>query len=397
MGTVRKKPSGSWEARYRDPAGRTRGKSFRTKREAERFLERTGADMQRGDWLDPRAARTTFRSWATDWMATKVNLREGTRVGYESLLEAHVLPAFSDMPAGRIDKLAVQGWVAALTKAGLGAGTVRNAFGVLRQVLGAAVDGGALRNNPCFGVDLPRVTREEMFFATHDEIAALADAIAHPVDEDGKPAGPYEQYALLVKLDAYTGLRFGELAALRRRRVDIKGRRIQVAEAVREVDGRLVYTSTKTYETRSVPLPGFLVEALADHLAGLPDDPDQFVFTSPDGGPLRNGNFRTRHFVPAVQQAGLSEGFRIHDVRHTFAAFLIAEGGHPLAVTKRLGHSSIQVTHDRYGHLFKHLEEGLTDALDAAGRAARRPDPPASSATDATIHPIGEERKRRAR
>ncbi|NNN21811.1 MAG: site-specific integrase [Acidimicrobiales bacterium] len=371
VGSIRKKPSGNWEARYRDTYGRPRGKSFNTKREAQMYLQRVGADMQRGDWLDPRIARTTFAQWAEAWMATKVNLRGGTRVGYGSILETHVLPDFGTIAVGRIDKLMIKGWIAHKVATGVGPGTIRNAFGVLRQVLGGAVDGGALRINPCDGIDLPRVAREEMHFATHDQIATLANAIAHPEDEKGRRKGTFERYGLLVLLDAYTGLRFGEIAALRRKRIDIVNKRIDVTESVREVSGRLEYSATKTYETRSAPLPQFLVDSLADLLTKIPEDPEAFVFTSPDGEPLRNGNFRARHFKRAVSLAGLPDGFRIHDLRHTFAAFLVAEGAHPLAVTKRLGHSSIQVTHDRYGHLFPHLEADLTAALDAAGRAAR--------------------------
>ena len=371
MGSVRKRESGRWEARYRDIADRQRGKTFRTKREAEQFLERVGADIQRGDWIDPQAARTTFGAWATDWLATTVHLREGTKAGYESLLDNHILPAFGSVPVGRIDKLAVKAWVAERVKAGMGAGTVRNAFAVLRQVLDAAVDGGGLRRNPCHGVDLPRPKREEMHFASHDDIASLAQAVEHPVDARGRPRGDYPAYGLFVLLDAYTGLRFGEMAALRRKRVDILRRRIEVAESVDELNGRLIYTGTKTYETRSVPVPAFLAESLGAHMTTVAASPTSLMFTSPAGEPLRNGNFVARHFKPAVRQAGLPEGFRFHDLRHTHAAFLVAEGAHPLAIMKRLGHSSIQVTHDRYGHLFPHLEAGLTDALDVAGRAAQ--------------------------
>ena len=102
LGSIRKKESGSWEARYRDPNGRSRGKTFHTKREAQMFIQRVGADIQRGDWLDPQLARINFEQWAQDWLATKVNLRKGTMVGYESILGAHILPHFASLPVGRI-------------------------------------------------------------------------------------------------------------------------------------------------------------------------------------------------------------------------------------------------------------------------------------------------------
>jgi len=99
--------------------------------------------------------------------------------------------------------------------------------------------------------------------------------------------------------------------------------------------------------------------------------PDDLVFSSPEGGPLRHGNFYVRHFKPAVFRADLSSRTRYHDLRHSYASRLIAEGATALTVMRRLGHSSIKVTYDTYGHLLPEQEEALTDRLDAIGRAAR--------------------------
>jgi integrase len=123
-----------------------------------------------------------------------------------------------------------------------------------------------------------------------------------------------------------------------------------------------------------VGLPGFLVDALDHQLAGA--TPDMPVFTAPGGGPLRHGNFYNRIFKPTVQRTlpGELQNARFHDLRHTCAALLIAQGAHPKAIQHRLGHSSITVTLDRYGHLFPALDDALTDALDATYRAADRDD-----------------------
>jgi integrase len=106
------------------------------------------------------------------------------------------------------------------------------------------------------------------------------------------------------------------------------------------------------------------------NLAGRPRDPDGFVFTAPRGGPLRHNNFYQRIFCPALARAGLPAQVRFHDLRHTCAALLIAQGAHPKAIQAHLGHSSIQVTMDRYGHLFPDALEQLADRLDAARAAA---------------------------
>src|SRR4030095_1860803 len=147
-------------------------------------------------------------------------------------------------------------------------------------------------------------------FLTPAEVAALADVIRLP-------------YRALVLVGAYGGLRIGELAGLRRRRVDLLRGTVQVAEIVVEVQGVLHVGPPKTRASRrTVGLPRFVVEELAAHLAG-PGDPEGFVFTAPQGGPLRLLTFRTRVWRPAIRAAGL-EGLRIHDLRHTAVALWIA-------------------------------------------------------------------------
>jgi integrase len=141
---------------------------------------------------------------------------------------------------------------------------------------------------------------------------------------------------------------------------------VQVAESLAEVDGVLHFGDTKTHKVRTVLLPAFLREKLARHLdTYTPSAPDAVVFTSPTGAALRNGNFRSRVWKPAVAAAGLSSTLRIHDLRHTCASLLIAQGAPPLLVSRQLGHSSIQITQDRYGHLFPEQFTQLAEALDA--------------------------------
>ena len=117
------------------------------------------------------------------------------------------------------------------------------------------------------------------------------------------------------------------------------------------------------------PASGFLCDELVPLLAGKGQE--DFVFPGPEGGPLRHGNFCARHFKPAVGHADLPETVRFHDLRHSFAGFLIAGGAHPRAIMERMGHSSITVTLNTYGHILPGLEEQLTDAFDTRGRGAR--------------------------
>jgi integrase len=198
----------------------------------------------------------------------------------------------------------------------------------------------------------------KMRFLTPAEIARLADAI--------RPS-----YRALVLVGAYGGLRIGELAGLRRSRVDLLRGTVEVAEIVTEVGGQLRVGPPKTRASRrTVGLPRAVVEELAAHLAA-PAKPDALVFTAPKGGPLRVIAFRARIWRPATRTAGL-DGLRIHDLRHTAVALWIAAGANPKEVAARAGHTSVSFTLDRYGHLYPESDAALRDRLDAIYSAGER-------------------------
>jgi integrase len=356
---IKKLPSGRWEASYRDATGRERVKHHRTRTEADRWLTAVKDQLHRGDFVDPRQGRRRFAAWAAEWLATAAHVRPKTHAHYESILRVHVLPTFANTPVAAITSSDVRRFIAERVNVGAAPGTVRSARKVLRLVLATAVAEGAIRTNPCDGVRVPASPRAEMVFLTAEQVESLASRID-------------ARYATLVRLAAYTGLRAGEICALRVGRVDLDAGRITVAESVTEVPGHgLYFSEPKTYERRSVTLPAFLVDELAKHLTARPDDPDALVFTSPEGSTLNHKNFYRRHFKPAVNAAGLAANTRFHDLRHTCAALCIALGAHPKAIQERLGHSSITVTLDRYGHLFPELDESLTSKLDHLYRAVR--------------------------
>ncbi len=349
---VKRLSSGKWEASYRDPVGRERIKTCRTRAEADRWLAGVKTDMGRGDYIDPRLARSRFGEWAEEWLATTTHLKAKTRVDYEGMLRCHVLPAFRDRPIATIQQVDVRHFIAVMAESGAAAGTIRSARKVLRLVLATAQSAGAVKANPCDGVKVGQSPKDEMIFLTAEQVERLATSIRPPYDT-------------LVRFAAYTGLRAGEVGALRVGRLELLRGRVQVAESVTEVQGRgLVFGPTKTYERRAAPLLPSVRDELGAILAGRPADPAAFVFTAPEGGPLRHKNFYRRLFKPAVLAADLPQGTRFHDLRHTCAALMIALGAHPKAIQERLGHSSITVTLDRYGHLFPSLDEALTARLD---------------------------------
>ncbi len=139
---------------------------------------------------------------------------------------------------------------------------------------------------------------------------------------------------------------------------------LEVAESLAEVGGDLHFGPTKNYRNRVVTLPKFLREMLNHQLTYTAPEPEALLFTASNFSPMRNSNFSSNLWRPAVEAAGLPEGLRVHDLRHTAVAILISQGVHPEAIKRFLGHSSIMVTMDIYGHLFPSEQEALAKALD---------------------------------
>jgi integrase len=243
-------------------------------------------------------------------------------------------------------------FVANLTAKELAPATIKAIVLTTRQVFHQALLDGIIARSPFLGVEIPPDRhREEMCFLDADRVNVLAAAIKDP------------RYRTAVYVAAYGGLRAGELWALRPERVNILGRTIEVAESLSEFGGGVVAGPTKTGRVRTITVPRFLAEMLGEHIGRYSSE--GFVFTALHGGAIRHRNFMRRHFKPAVEDAeALPDGLRWHDLRHTCAALLITNGRHLEEVKDYLGHSSIRVTSDRYGHLFPKARAELADALD---------------------------------
>jgi integrase len=263
--------------------------------------------------VDPTRGRVQLVTVADEWLLSLVHLKPKTLVDYQSALRRHVLTHLGSVPVGKVDQRRVRRFIGDLLDAGVSPARVRKAVGVLKQILDLAVSDGLIRSNPCEGMKLPRMNQQEMYFLTADQVATLADAMPGT-------------YGLLVTFAAYTGLRAGEIAALRARHIDLENRRVMVVTAVSDVRGKLVEQDPKSYSSkRAVGLPSFLGAALGRYIAGATLHAP--VFTSPGGGPLRHGNFYNRIFKPTVQKTLPAElrKARFHDLRHTCAALLIAQ------------------------------------------------------------------------
>lgn len=348
MASVSRNPRGSgWQARWRDPGGRQRKKNFTRKVDAQRWLDQLQAERHRGQYIDPAAGKVRVKDVALSWSRGLGHLKESTASRYRGIVRHHVIPCFGTWPIGAVRHSDVRDWVHELSQSGLSAGTVRQAHRVLSLIFEEAVKDGRLAQNPARGVQLPRQARSDPRFLSPAEVGRLINATGGN--------------GLMIAVLAFCGLRFGELAALRVRRVNMLRHRLVIAESVTEVGGRLVWSTPKTHRSRSVPFPPSLAAAVEAQCAGK--CPDDLVFTAPEGGPLRMRNWRSRVFDPACRAAGLRD-LRPHDLRHTAASLAIGAGANVKAVQHMLGHASAAMTLDVYAGLFGDDLDTVAEALD---------------------------------
>ena len=290
-------------------------------------------------------------------MASRRSLADSTRTRDESLMRRWVIPHLGELELRHVTVEVLDEWVHHLDEIeGKAPATVRKAFQLAGAVLDRAVTLRKIPANPARvgeAVSLPAMDDNEMRFLSPAEVHELADAV---------PA----RYRALILTAAYTGLRWGELAGLRAKQLNLADKRLTVSESLSEVRGTHTFKAPKTAASRrTVALPSSLVEVLTAHLKKHPAVGNGLVFTDPEGGPLRRTNFRGRVWVPAVAKT-VGIPCRFHDLRHTHAAWLVAQGSHPKTIQARLGHASITTTLNVYGHLMPGMDEAAADALDAS-------------------------------
>ncbi|WP_341359076.1 tyrosine-type recombinase/integrase [Georgenia sp. M64] len=340
-----------WRARYRDAAGKEHVAHRARKVDAQRWLDAQTASLVRGDHVEPGRGRVALRAMAEPWRENP-NWTASTKARNESILEQHVLPRWGAVRLVDVEHEAVQAWVNELVAAGLAGGTVRKVVGVLAGVLQLAVKARRIAVNPARGVELPKQALTRRRYLTAAQVEAVADA----ADEWGD----------LVLVLAYCGLRIGEAAALRVRHVDMLRRRFRIEEAVTEVDGKLVWSSPKDHQRRSVPWPPFLTEDLAERLSGK--GRDDLVFPAARGGAVRVRNMRRDWFDLAAAAAGV-EGLTPHELRHTAASLAVSAGASVLALQRMLGHDKASTTLNVYSDLF---DEDLDDMAEKLGEVRAR-------------------------
>jgi integrase len=346
MGFIEKR-NGRYRARYRDPVGKQRCETFTRKADAERFLREQQVDIERGRWIDPSGAELALKTWAGEYLLLARRLSPSTVATYRRDLDRYVLPRFGSYRLGRLPADEIENWLNDEIAAGIAPTSVHRHYRTLRRMLQVAVEKQKLLTNPCDRVQPPRVPTREMVFLSWDEVVALGEAM-------------HERYRALVYLAVDSGMRWSELVGLRRVKVDLRRGKVRVTEQMIRLESKeWLRKEPKTAAgVRSISISRETAAIVAEHVERFaPPGLDALVFTNKVGNPLLSSSFGQHYFRRALQSVGIA--CRFHDLRHTSVALAIAEGAHPKAIQTRMGHSSINVTLDRYGHLFPELDEAI--------------------------------------
>jgi integrase len=337
FGTIRQLPSGRWHARFRDRDGQHKNapRTFATKAEAGRWLSQTQADIERGEFVDPHVGKVALAEYSALWISTRLvrgrPLSPRTIQLYRWQLRKHILPTLGKIELRHLEARSARVWFGCLSGPdGPGRPTAAKCYRLLRAIMQTAVEDGLIARNPCA---IRGAGREEQPtqrpMITIAQLNALADAVG-------------DRWRCLVELAAWCGLRFGELAALRKNRIDIQSGTVSVVESAAVLAGGVRYVGPPKSDAgrREVAIPPHILPTVINHLERFSEPgPDGLVFVGPRGGVLSSANFGADVWRPAVASVGL-KGFTFHGLRGVSATLAARQGATTKELMRRLGHAT---------------------------------------------------------
>lgn len=376
-----------YRARYIGPDGTEKSKSFpdRQKRLAEQWLSRIEADMTRGQYIDPNAARTTFRTFAEKWLESQSG-DPNTKASMTSQLSLHAFPRIGARPLGSFRPGHIREFVAQLEAAGMSGSYARVIFSNVRAILSAAVEDGYLPLNPCHSrtVSLPEMGERRVVPWQPDRVIAVRAALA-------------ERVRPMVDVGALCGLRQGEILGLSVDELDMDNGTLHVVQQLKLSLSKPVFAPPKGGKLRDVPLPDPVIEALKLHMDRFPpveitlpwmrvDGPSvtkRLLFTGVNGGLIWRTSLNQDHWKPALAAVGVipktksrqhasAREHGMHALRHFYASVLLDSGESIKAVSEYLGHSDPGLTLKVYAHLMPSSRDRARKAL---GEALKPHDP----------------------
>lgn len=355
-----------YRVRYRKPNGaQTDKRGFTTKRDAKLYLSNLDVDKSKGVYIDPSEGKRTVAYFGERWKrGHNAALKPSSQHTMETAWRVHVEPEWGTRQVAGIKKSEVASWVGLLSagdeareKKPLAAQTVRRIVFVLSLVLDIAVDDGAIPKNPARGLKLPAKVRKPTVYLTHQQVEALATKSDEPD---------------MIRFLAYTGLRWGEMAALKVKHLDFKKLRMRIESNVVLVKGELKFGTPKRGESRVVSMLDFI----AFSLRRITKDkgPEAFVFGKVDTVPPLRPHAEYSWFASAVKAAMAEDPTfpRVtpHDLRHTAASLAVSSGANAKAVQRMLGHASAAMTMDVYADLFEQDMDDVAESMSAARKRA---------------------------
>lgn len=328
------------DGRYHEEGG------FKTAKEAARVAARRESDAARGDWASPTAGRTTFADYVerTYWPTT-AHLEVSTRAAYRYNIDRHFIPRFGKISMRRISPTMIQEYINDAAKT-LAPRSVVKHHALLHKIFVRAVIDRAVPSNPCAHSELPKIVRKPKQIITVEQFDAIRSAID-------------ERYRTMLLLAIETGLRWGELIALRPCDIDFTTSVVHVRRTLIEVSRKkspsgermLVKDYPKDDEQRDVHIERATCKLIREHMVMYGVRDEDLLFTSSAGTPISRNNFRTKFWLPALEEAKLPHKVTFHNLRAAHASWLLAGGADIVVVQERLGHRQITTTQQYLGTL----------------------------------------------
>jgi integrase len=370
-----------YRARYIGPDGTEKSKSFpdRQKRNAEAWLNNIQTDMERGQYIDPKNARITFRQYVEKWLRNRGG-DPNTRASMQSQMRLHVLPYLGARPLGSFKPEHIRDWLRALDESGIRGPYARVIFANVRAALRAAVDDEYLTKSPfaARSVRAPSIDPKRVVPWTADRVFAVRAALP-------------ERYQAMVDLGGGCGLRQGEIFGVAEDAFDFDSDTLHVVQQLKYSEYKLVFAPPKGGKLRDVPLPGPIADSVRAHQKRFPpvevtlpwgthDGPlvtKRLVFMQASGQVIRRPHFNDGHWKPALVAAGVipetGPGERhqaarehgMHALRHFYASVLLDGGENIKALSEYLGHHDPGFTLRTYTHLMPSSQERTRKAVAA--------------------------------
>ena len=366
-GSVFRRKDGYWVAqRAVNVNGTIKYLQYYGKTQKEAIKKRDEARVREESGLVFEAGRTNVGEYLDRWLvgSVKDSVKPSTYEGYSDLTRRHVIPVFRRTKLRNLTADQIRTFRRFKLDEGLSPRTVQYLLFLLRKALQQAVEDGLIPRNVAHGVKVSRADKEEIRPLSTEQTKEFLQAVSG------------DRFEALYVLAVTTGLRLGELLALKWEDVDLEAKTLSVRRTLSGTEGgHPVFGTPKTAKSRrTVPLTRRALEALERHWVAQGEERAKLgplwhdtglLFRSTTSTPVNRHNLMRRSFKPLLREASVRD-IRFHDLRHTCATLLLSKGKHPKFVQELLGHATVSITLDTYSHVLPGMDDGLAEAMDDA-------------------------------